>query len=76
LDLDELKSRCLDQLEIISKKRLLSIIEGQEMSSSSSESGNGAGNDVSAMETAQKSHVLEVNQPAVTDMCVVSSNMG
>ncbi len=42
--MDELKSRCLGQLEIISKKRLLSIIEGQEMDSSSSESGNGAAN--------------------------------
>lgn len=36
--MEELKSRCLDQLEIISKKRLLRVIEGQEMMSSSSES--------------------------------------
>lgn len=38
MDEDELKLRCLDQLEVISKKRLLKVLDGQEMSSSSSES--------------------------------------
>ncbi|CAB3979132.1 Hypothetical predicted protein, partial [Paramuricea clavata] len=64
LDVDELKSRCLDQLEIISKKRLLRIIEGQEMNSSSSESGHDAANVVSAMEVVQESSVVEASQPA------------
>ena len=64
--MDELKSRCLGQLEIISKKRLLSVIEGQEMDSSSSESGNGAANNVSAMDIVQESVVVEASQ-AVTD---------
>ena len=78
--MDELKSRCLGQLEIISKKRLLSIIEGQEMDSSSSESGNGAANNVSAnnvsannvsaMDIVQESPVVEASQ-AVTDTCKV-----
>lgn len=38
MDVEELKSRCLDQLEGISKRRLLKLIDGREMSSSSSES--------------------------------------
>ena len=62
--MDELKSRCLDQLEIISKKRLLRTIEGQEMNSSSSESGHDAANVVSAMEVVQESSVVEASQPA------------
>ncbi|XP_028409661.1 caspase activity and apoptosis inhibitor 1-like [Dendronephthya gigantea] len=59
LDVEELKSRCLDQLEIISKKRLLRIIEGQAMTSSSSESE--AANTHSAMDV--DSSTLLTRQP-------------
>ena len=63
LDVKELRSRCLDQLEIISKKRLLRIIDGQEMNSSSSESEHEAGNIPSSMEVVEDSSVVQNSQP-------------
>ena len=61
--MEELKSRCLDQLEVISKKRLLSVIKGQEMNSSSSESEHEVVKASSAVQVSQENPVIEANQP-------------
>ena len=61
LDAEDLKSRCLDQLEIISKKRLLSIIKGEEMNSSSSESEHESTN---VADVLQENPIVEASQSA------------
>ena len=72
LDMDELKSRCLDQLEVISKKRLLNMIEGQEMSSSSSESEHedDSRNKSAAMDTDQQNVTVPSKLPPASKIQV------
>lgn len=69
LDVDELRSRCLDQLEVISKKRLLKVIEGREMSSSSSESEREDNSKNSIpKDTDQQIVVVSSNLPAASEI--------
>ena len=64
---DELKSRCLDQLEVMSKKRLLKIMEGREMSCSTSESEHGEISQSDVKDTNNPTTVEQHNPPTLVE---------
>lgn len=65
-DFEEIKARCLDQLECMSRKRLLCILDGREMVSSSgteeSQDESTASNNVSSQHYSFNSNGLKINK--------------
>lgn len=70
--MEELKARCLDVLEILSRKRLLRMMEGEEMDSSSTESETDGRNDVTTNDSCtNKENTLKVSRESVIEKNVV-----